>query len=501
MSMISDLINVLTSAGKPGAKATAQVRQAAGSDFAGCLDAATGADPGLLAGLLSPDGGAKGGSQDPLSDESLLAGLVATAGETATATGASANVAGAAPSGQPVVAPTIIVNQVTADEAASAKPEPGAASVQGIALASGLPAMMAAGSPASKGEGKAGAQPTIVRPVLAKTVEKVIEAAVGVPASEESALAVAVATTTPVPVAVKGGAEQGIVRTLKNLATKAGRTGDAAPTPTAGAPVAPLAAELPATAVAPALSTAPDKRTGGGLSDDTSAPVAMAYDQMTDSTTPTSPVLATSVTSTGPVSGPVNGAMMPLADTGAVLSGQVIDMAIDGQWIDRVAREITQLAEGTGHSRFQLNPPQLGRLQIDIWQGDAGSAVRMLTETDDAAKRLNAGRETLEADARLSALSLTNVVIERAPSAFGAQTDANSQNGHPRHQPSGDVANQGNSQTSGQGGNATGQQAGGSTNGQDKAPGRRDVFSGKAPSDRPDVKQDDRRDDPRVRYA
>ncbi len=65
--------------------------------------------------------------------------------------------------------------------------------------------------------------------------------------------------------------------------------------------------------------------------------------------------------------------------TGQQLGDQVIDMAVSGQWIDRMAREITALAEGGGHSRFTLNPPHLGRLQVDLWQGP-GRRPRRITD-------------------------------------------------------------------------------------------------------------------------
>lgn len=124
---------------------------------------------------------------------------------------------------------------------------------------------------------------------------------------------------------------------------------------------------------------------------------------------------------------------------GAVLSDQVIDMGIDGQWIDRLAREITQVADGTGHSRFQLMPPNLGRIQVDLWQGEAGGRVHLLTETDEAAMRLREGQSTLQADARLAALSLGQVVIERAAGGnLDGQRDPNAQsNPQPQSQPRG----------------------------------------------------------------
>lgn len=104
--------------------------------------------------------------------------------------------------------------------------------------------------------------------------------------------------------------------------------------------------------------------------------------------------------------------------TGEVLGDQVIDMGVSGQWIDRMAREIAGLADGTGHSRFTLNPPHLGRLQIDLWREEGATSIRMLTETDEAAQRLQEGRTALQGDARVAALSLASITVEKASGTF-----------------------------------------------------------------------------------
>jgi flagellar hook-length control protein FliK len=186
------------------------------------------------------------------------------------------------------------------------------------------------------------------------------------------------------------------------------------------------------------------------------------------------------------------------ADVGATLSGQVIDMGVGGQWIDRVAREIAALAEGNGHSRFQLSPPNLGRLQIDVWQGEGGGRVQLLTETDEAATRLRQDQASLQADARLSALSLDRIVIDRAPGSFGASQDQSSQPGTGRQHHGGEPANQPGGQAGQQ---AAAQGNGGSAAGQGKAPHRRDVFNDHTQPDAQDGQPSGRADDRHVRYA
>lgn len=104
------------------------------------------------------------------------------------------------------------------------------------------------------------------------------------------------------------------------------------------------------------------------------------------------------------------------------LGSEVIDMGVSGQWIDRLAREIAGVAAGTGHSRFTLSPPHLGRLQVDIIKTADLTDVRLLTETDEAAQRLNEGRPALHADARVAAINLGQITVEKASSAFESAT-------------------------------------------------------------------------------
>lgn len=188
-------------------------------------------------------------------------------------------------------------------------------------------------------------------------------------------------------------------------------------------------------------------------------------------------------------------AVRAATDVGATLAGQVIDMGVGGQWIDRVAREITALAQGSGHSRFQLSPPNLGRLQIDVWQGDGGGRVQLLTETDEAAQRLRQDQASLQADARISALSLDRIVIDRAPGAFGASQEQGRQ-----HAPNSDTADRSGGQNSGQAGNQAAAQNGGN-GGSAKASFRRDVFNERTQADAPDGRPSGRSDDRHVRYA
>ncbi len=184
----------------------------------------------------------------------------------------------------------------------------------------------------------------------------------------------------------------------------------------------------------------------------------------------------------------------PTASTGDLLGDQVIDMSVSGQWIDRMAREIASLADGTGHSRFQLSPPNLGRVQVDLWRGGDSMNVRLTAETDEAARRLREGQSGLENHARIGALSLGSVSVEKASAPFdsgrdqsqrqGADANANAQQQQASAQAQGQSAQ-------GRGNSGAGPNRGGASavigSERDGEPGRAARMT--------------RADDPRVRFA
>lgn len=198
-------------------------------------------------------------------------------------------------------------------------------------------------------------------------------------------------------------------------------------------------------------------------------------------------LLTTPLGSLGRVDVPVAGA----------IEARIIDMSVGGQWIDRMAQEIVQLSRGEGRSQFQINPPHLGQLTVELWQGDNGGGVRMLAETDEAVTRLNQARPALEADARLAALSLGQVSIEKQRDSADSGRGQNQGNGAQAHMSQGQ--NQGQGQ-SGQGGAAMGQgqgQPGSWADRSGKTAGQQAVLNDDVQS----ARSDDRGGDRRVRYA
>ncbi|MCF8707453.1 flagellar hook-length control protein FliK [Rhizorhapis sp. SPR117] len=201
-----------------------------------------------------------------------------------------------------------------------------------------------------------------------------------------------------------------------------------------------LALRQEAPAMSPILSMSGDSPV------DTAAPSIPAVDMGAGDVDTPAPVAAP-VSSLSGVTPPMSANPMPMpmgmaaslqpvavvADTGAMLGDQVIDMGVDGQWIDRMAKEISDIAAGTGRASFSLNPENLGRLKVDIMQGDTGANVRLTAETDAAVAMLHQGRHQLQQDARLQAVRIHDVQVERGnESSFSArgQSMGQDQAGH-----------------------------------------------------------------------
>ena len=189
------------------------------------------------------------------------------------------------------------------------------------------------------------------------------------------------------------------------------------------------------------------------------------------------------------------GGATPVASTSELLGNQVIDMSVSGQWIDRMAREIAKLSDGTGHSRFQLMPPNLGRIQVDVWQGDDQTNVRLLTETDEAARRLREGQGALEASARLASLSLGSVSVEKSSASLDARDQNQNQNQRQQAENGGDPQQQASAQAQSQSGQGRGNTRGPNVDGFAAVMG----FEPQAESE-PAVRAPSA-DDPRVRFA
>lgn len=94
-----------------------------------------------------------------------------------------------------------------------------------------------------------------------------------------------------------------------------------------------------------------------------------------------------------------------------------LDLARDNQWLDRLARDITQAATTNGHLKFQLNPEHLGSLQVEIVNSAAGTSVRMTADNDAARTILVDAQPRLIAEVRAQGLRIAESHVD-----LGSQT-------------------------------------------------------------------------------
>lgn len=106
-----------------------------------------------------------------------------------------------------------------------------------------------------------------------------------------------------------------------------------------------------------------------------------------------------------------------------------LDMAQTGEWLDQLARDIARTGDSGGKLRFQLEPPTLGRLQVDIAASADGTAIRMTTETEAARAILADAQPKLVAEARAHGVRVSDAQIMVGASSDSAATrDSASQN-------------------------------------------------------------------------
>jgi hypothetical protein len=102
---------------------------------------------------------------------------------------------------------------------------------------------------------------------------------------------------------------------------------------------------------------------------------------------------------------------------------QQLDLAHDGAWLDRLARDIARTANHDAQLRFQLNPEHLGSLRVELSAGAEGTAIRLTADTDAARAILSDAQPRLLAEARAQGLKVSE-----------AHVDLGGQGGHQRRE-------------------------------------------------------------------
>lgn len=140
----------------------------------------------------------------------------------------------------------------------------------------------------------------------------------------------------------------------------------------------------------------------------------------------------------GPAPAPATGAIqaMPASvDLGGTITGQIVDMGVQGQWIDGLAKDIASLSTDGAQGRFQIRSDHLGAVQVDIRPGATGTTVSLTVASDAAQQALQTDGDRLIADAALVAMKITDLRVERgtineaqrSDSAGQQQSGSNSQ--------------------------------------------------------------------------
>lgn len=89
-----------------------------------------------------------------------------------------------------------------------------------------------------------------------------------------------------------------------------------------------------------------------------------------------------------------------------------LDLARDTQWLDRLARDISQAATQQGHLKFQLNPEHLGALTIEIANSAAGTSIKLTAETDQARQIIADAQPRLLAEVRAQGLRVAESHVD-----------------------------------------------------------------------------------------
>jgi flagellar hook-length control protein FliK len=107
-----------------------------------------------------------------------------------------------------------------------------------------------------------------------------------------------------------------------------------------------------------------------------------------------------------------DGASAPLPSASEIMIGHHLDLAKDGEWLDRLARDIARTANHDAQLKFQLNPEHLGSLRIELTNAADGTAIRMTADTDTARNILVDAQPRLLAEARAQGLRISESHVD-----------------------------------------------------------------------------------------
>ena len=113
---------------------------------------------------------------------------------------------------------------------------------------------------------------------------------------------------------------------------------------------------------------------------------------------------------------------------------QHLDLAHEGEWLDRLARDIARSSGTEGSLRFRLNPEHLGSLHVELNQGSAGASLRLTAETEAARAIIADAQPRLVAEARAQGVRLAETHVDLGANSHSAAGEQRRQ-GEERPQP------------------------------------------------------------------
>ena len=126
------------------------------------------------------------------------------------------------------------------------------------------------------------------------------------------------------------------------------------------------------------------------------------------------PALPTAPLATQPTAGAEPAQPQP---TSEIVMTHHLDLARDGEWLDRLARDIARVADHDARLRFQLNPEHLGSLRVELTNAGDGTAIRLTADSEAARAILIDAQPRLIAEARAQGLRISESQVD-----IGGQT-------------------------------------------------------------------------------
>lgn len=142
--------------------------------------------------------------------------------------------------------------------------------------------------------------------------------------------------------------------------------------------------------------------TSGAAPQDRAAPIT----ELTGSAA--MPVMTAAPAPTGASPAP----LAPLPAPAEILIHHHLDLAKDGEWLDRLARDIARVASNDSQLRFQLNPEHLGSLSVEIANRAEGTAIRLTADSEAARAILTDAQPRLVAEARAQGLRISEAHVD-----------------------------------------------------------------------------------------